>query len=296
MNRITSIGEILFDVYPECKTLGGAPFNFLYHIKKLTGEGNFVSRIGNDDEGKEILHFLKSNDFSTDYIQIDSAHPTGESIASLDEIKIPSWEIKKDTAYDFIEMTEDIKHLIENETDCLYFGTLAQRKMVSRKTIQNFFDYRLKYFCDLNIRQNFYSENLVRECISAADVLKLNIDELRLINDLILKKKFNARETPERLLEEFKFKILCVTHGEKGAEIFSKNEHNYFKTKIANVVDTVGAGDAYAAILCIGYLKNWDIGKINKIASEFAGEIVKINGALPVDPDLYEKYKEIIIE
>lgn len=294
MKRITSIGEILFDVYPGCKTIGGAPFNFLYHIKKLTGTGNFVSRIGNDDNGKEIIKFLRSNGISIEYTQIDPIHPTGISLAALDALKIPTWEIKTDTAYDFIQATAETKNLIENETDCLYFGTLAQRNIISRKTIQKFFNLDLRYFCDLNVRQNFYTESLIKECISAADILKINIDELHLINELILKKKFDAADTPRRILEEFNLKIICVTYGEDGANIFRGSEYSHFKVKIKNVVDTVGAGDAYAAILCIGYHRNWDIGKINKIASEFAGEIIKINGALPADSELYEKYKEII--
>lgn len=294
MNRITSIGEILYDLYPDCKTLGGASFNFLFHIRKLTGKGNFVSRIGDDDEGKEIIAFLKRNDIPVDYIQKDSFHPTGESLATLNEIKVPSWEIKTKTAYDFIEPTVEIKNLIKHETDCLYFGTLAQRHKVSRDTIHKFFKLKIKYFCDLNIRQNFYTENLIRECIDTADVLKLNIEELHLVNDIILKKKFNRNETSKRLLEKFQLDILCVTNGDQGANIFRGDDYNHYKVKIDNVIDTVGAGDAYAAILCIGYLKNWNIEKINKIASEFAGEIVKINGALPSKPVFYEKYKEIV--
>lgn len=275
--------------------MGGASFNFIYHIKKLTGNGYFVSRIGEDDEGNEIIDFLKKNDISTDYIQIDPFHPTGESIATLNEFKIPSWKIKTETAYDFIELTADVKNLIEKETDCLYFGTLAQRNDISRETIHNFYHKKLKYFCDLNIRQNFYSKDLIEECISAANILKLNTDELRLVNELILRKNFNS-ETPKRLLQEFQLEVLCVTHGDQGANIYKGNELDYYNTKILDVIDTVGAGDAYAAILCLGYLKNWDISKINKIASEFAGEIVRINGALPPVSELYDKYKEIINE
>jgi fructokinase len=296
VKRVTSVGEILFDVYPGYKTLGGAPFNFLYHVKKLTGLGNFISRIGDDKEGKEIIRFLKTNDIPTEYVQIDPEHPTGESIANLNRLKIPSWEIKTGTAYDFIELSDDIKALIANKTDCLYFGTLAQRDVVTRNTVQNFFNMGLIYFCDLNIRQNFYTENLVRECISVSDVLKLNVDELRLVNEMILKKNFDTYETPERLLNKYPIKLLCITYGDQGAVIFKEDKHNHFKVTIDNVVDTVGAGDAYAAILCIGYLRKWDIEKINRIASEFAGEIVKINGALPADSVLYDKYKRIVNE
>ena len=294
MNRITSIGEILFDVYRDGKTPGGAPFNFLYHIKKLTGEGNFVSRVGNDKEGVEIINLLKENNLSTEYLQIDSEHPTGEATPTLDEKKIPSWNIKNNAAYDFIELTGELKELIAFKTDCLYFGTLAQRNAISGNTIHRLFYKDLIYFCDLNIRQNFYTKDLIMECISASDILKLNTDELRLLNELILNKNFDPYDTPRRLMNEYEIKLLCVTEGDQGASLFNKNEVNHFKTDIDNVVDTVGAGDAYAAILCIGYLQKWNIEKINHIASEFAGEIVKINGAIPEDSQIYYKFKSII--
>ena len=296
MQKITSIGEILFDIYPDRKTIGGAPFNFIYHVIKLTGEGHFVSRVGNDENGKNIIEFLKNNDISAEYIQSDLLHPTGESIATLNEMKIPDWEIKTGTAYDFVELNNEIESLLSKKTDCLYFGTLAQRNVTTRQTIQRFFNGNTKYFCDLNIRQNFYTEDLIKQCLTACNVLKLNEDELHLVNKLLLKKNFDAYETPRALLEEYSIELLCVTRGDEGAVINKGDRTDHCRVKIKNVIDTVGAGDAYAAILCLGYLREWDIEKTNRIASEFAGEIVKINGALPADTSLYERYKELINE
>ncbi len=296
MIDVTSIGEVLFDIYPGSKTLGGASFNFFYHYTKLTGHGNFVSRVGEDDNGQEILDFITKNQLSTKYIKTDPVHPTGESIAILDEKKIPSWQIKTGTAYDFIEVEDELTDLINEKTDCLYFGTLAQRNITTRETIHHFFGRDIKYFCDLNIRQNFYTRELIKECVEMCDVLKLNIEELYLVNTLILDKNFDSYETPKRLLNQLSIKQLCVTHGDGGAVIYEGDRNSNYKLPVDNVVDTVGAGDAYAAILCIGYLKGWDIEKINEIASKFAGEIVKISGALPQDSSLYEEYKEIINE
>lgn len=296
MYHITSIGEILFDIYPERKTLGGAPFNFIYHIIRFTGDGSFISRIGKDEEGQNILDFMKKNGLATEYIQIDSKHPTGESVANLNEMKVPSWEITKGTAYDFIEMSQQIESLITQETDCFYFGTLAQRNLTSRQTIHKCFNRDLKYFCDLNIRQDFYTKELITKCLGACNVLKLNIEELRLVNKLLLNKTFDSKETPKRILNEYNIDQLCVTYGEAGASIYKDNRNSYYKIKTENVVDTVGAGDAYAAILCLGYLNDWDIEKTNKIASEFSAETVKIEGALPKDPELYSKFKQIINE
>lgn len=294
MKKITSIGEILFDVYTERRALGGAPFNFIYHIIKLTGKGSFVSRIGDDDAGNEIIDFLEKKNIPKDYIQIDPQYPTGESVAKLDQKKIPDWNIKTGTAYDHIELTEDLELLINNNTDCLYFGTLAQRSLKTRDTIQHFFNKELKYFCDLNIRQNFYTKEIIKDCLETCNVLKLNIEELRLVNNLFFNKSFDTNETPKRLLNEYNLSQLCVTYGEEGAVILRGNENIHYKQKTDMIVDTVGAGDAFAAVFSLGYLNNWDIEKTNKIASEFAGEIVKINGALPAGETLYNKYKQII--
>lgn len=296
MNRITSIGEILFDVYPERKTLGGAPFNFIYHITKLTGHGTFVSRVGMDDPGREIIDYLDKNNIPKDYIQVDPIHLTGEAIAALNDRKIPVWEIRAGRAYDFIELNEDLESLLNDHTDCFYYGTLAQRNLTSRDTIQHFFGRKLKYFCDLNIRQNFYTREIIEECLKTCDILKLNNEEIHLVNKLLINKSFDSKDTPKRLLNEYNISQLCVTDGDQGAVIYQGNIQVQYKLKIKNVVDTVGAGDAFASILCIGYLYNWDIDKTIKMAAEFAGEIVKINGALPSGEELYNKYKHIINE
>lgn len=294
MNRVTSIGEILFDVYPAGKTLGGAPFNFIYHIIKLLGYGNFISRVGNDNEGDEIIEFFSKNNIPAEYLQIDYKHPTGRAIANLNEMKIPSWEIKTETAYDYLELNGELKSLLTNNTDCLYFGTLVQRNSTARNTIQHFFGKDIKYFCDLNIRQNFYTKDLIVECLNACNALKLNADELRLVNELLLNNSTELDKAPFRLMEKYRIDQLCVTYGDQGAVIYKGSKINQCKLKIDNVVDTVGAGDAYSAIFCIGYLNAWDIEKTNRIASDFAGEIVKIKGALPADSALYDKYKQVI--
>ncbi len=296
MDRVTSIGEILFDVYPKSKTLGGAPFNFIFHVTKLTGDGNFISRIGQDENGREILKFISENNLPGDFIQIDPIHPTGESVALLDNNKVPTWQIKSGTAYDYIEKNNAIEKLIDEKTDCIYFGTLAQRNITTRETIHHFFNRGKKYFCDLNIRQNFYTADLIRDCINACNVLKLNIEELHLVNTLLLNKKFDTYETPKRLINEYSIERLCVTYGDQGAVIFEGDQNNNYRLKIDKVIDTVGAGDAYSAVFCIGYLHGWNIEKTNELASKFAGEIVRIIGAIPNDSTLYDKYKELINE
>ncbi len=296
MKKITSFGEILFDVYPDGKKLGGAPFNFIYHIIKLTGKANFVSRVGNDQNGDEILQILKDREISSEFIQIDQNHKTGVAKTTLNEKKIPDFIIEENVAYDFIELTDPLKKLISQNTDCFYFGTLAQRSEQSRNTVQKLAaDPNIKCICDLNIRQNYYTPETIEQSLSASDVLKLNEQELELVNKLIIKSEVNKTETVEKMMRIFNIELLCVTKGSSGAILYKDGQENYYKIKNDKVVDTVGAGDAYASMLCIGYLMNWSIEKINKLASEFANEIIKVKGALPEDDTVYQSFKKIIM-
>ena len=295
MKNITSFGEILFDVYPDKKTLGGAPFNFIYHIKKLTGSGNFISRIGDDELGKNILSLVSSSGIETKFIQIDKNYPTGAANANLDKDKIPHWQIELNRAYDFIEYNSDISRLIEEKSDCLYFGTLAQRNEKSRKTIQTLFGKKIKYFCDLNIRQDFYSKKIIESSLTASDAVKLNLEELDLVNDLLIKGKSGIEETARQIMNKYKIELLCVTQGSEGASLFKEKDSDHCKIGIDNIVDTVGAGDAYAAVLCLGYLNGWKISRINKLASEFAGKIVTFPGAIPKDDSIYNIFKKEFI-
>ena len=291
VSTITSIGEILFDVYPSYKRLGGAPFNFIYHVWKLTGRGNFISRIGSDDNGKAVMKYLEQTGINTKYIQTDNTHPTGTVQVALAEDKSPSFTIAEDQAYDFIEFTEETDNLISNKTALLYFGTLAQRNEISRDSIQAEWGKNIKYFCDLNLRQNFYSEQIIRRSLTHCDILKANLDELKIINELILNKKFKIELCSKELMEKFNIGLVCITMGEGGSILFNRDSSHRYKNPVNGIVDTVGAGDAFAAILAIGYLRNWEIEKINQTASEFAGDICIIEGAIPDDDFIYMKYK-----
>jgi fructokinase len=294
MPAVTAIGEILFDVYPTSKSLGGAPVNFLYHVFKLTGRGTIVSRVGHDVLGEKVRSFLAVNGIATNYIQNDHKHPTGITNVTLDEQKIPTFNIDTDRAYDFIEDTPQLQSLIENETDCLYFGSIAQRSKVSRNTIQSLLSKNIKYFCDLNIRQNFYSEDIITRSIKAADVLKVNIDELELLNNLLVGNEFDVMQTSFVLMSKYNIDLMAITKGSGGATLIKDEKTDHCKLEAKEVVDTLGAGDAFASILCVGYLYNWELPLINKTANEFAAEICKIKGALPEDDSLYEKINKKI--
>jgi len=294
MPAVTAIGEILFDVYPTSKELGGAPINFLFHIFKLTGQGTIVSRVGHDVLGEKVRSFLSGNGISTNYIQDDHENPTGVTNVMLDEQKTPTFKIDTGRAYDFIENTPELKTLINNKTDCLYFGSLAQRCDVSRSTIQSLFGKNIKYFSDLNIRQEFYSEDIIIRSLKSADVLKVNIDELELLNKLLIGDEFDMMQTSFELMGKYNIDLMAITKGAEGATLIMDEKPDHYKLEAKEVVDTLGAGDAFASILCVGYLYNWKLPFINKTANDFAGEICKIKGALPDDNSLYENLKKKI--
>lgn len=294
MENITAIGEILYDIYPETKNLGGAPLNFIYHVNKFTIKGNIISRVGNDDLGNNAINFIKSSGIPTNYIQVDHLHSTGVTTVTLDKNKVPSFRIDEDRAYDFIEQTPEILQLINENTDCLYFGSLAQRNKNTRETIQTLFNKNIKYFCDINIRQKFYTRQILIDSLNTATAVKLNLSELKLMNDFFLDEPFDIQITSKKLMKKYNIELLAVTKGEDGSTLFYKDEINDFKTSSSQVVDTLGAGDAFASVLCIGYLRGWKLSKTNKLANEFANEICKIEGALPETDDIYYKLKKKI--
>jgi fructokinase len=292
MKNITAIGEIIFDIYPGYKTPGGAPLNFIYHIHKLTGKSTFISRVGDDPAGKETLEFMGKNKLPVSHIQVDRIHETGTALANLDENKIPHWEISLDRAYDFIDIPADRDEIIESSS-CFYFGSLAQRMERSRITIQSFFGGKMKYFFDMNIRQNYYTKDILEKSLLATDVLKVNEEELYLLHDLFLPGKFELNQSISVIMAEFNIELAAVTQGERGAGLFRDKESDFYKANVNNPVDTTGAGDAYSAILCLGYLNGIDLNKINKLASDFAAEIVKLPGAIPRKDNIYEKFRMI---
>ena len=291
--KITAIGEILFDVYPDYKKLGGAPFNFLHHIWKLTGNGSLISRIGDDKEGKEIIKKLEAKKFDPSYIQLDPDHPTGIVNVKLNKKKVPEFDIVEDRAYDYIEYNSGLEQLVK-KSDLFYFGSLAQRNEKSKNTIERLSEAAKKNFCDLNIRQEYYNKEIIKNSLERSNVVKLNSDELRLVNKFLFKMDFELEATAKEVLEKYNIDLLCITLGENGAMLFKGKKVSHYKEEASNIVDTVGAGDAYAALLAIGYLSKWKLEKINELASKFSAAICEVKGAIPQNDRLYNIFREKI--
>ncbi len=294
MFNIISIGEILWDVYPDLKRLGGAPFNFIYHIKKLIGNAYFISSVGNDDDGKELLKILKENDFEIDTIFIDNHHPTGKVFVTLDENKTPQFKMSSTASFDFLQLTEKAKQAIE-ESDLIYFGTFTSRSEISRKTIQSILNKpNKKYFCDLNLRHNFYTIDFIEQALITSNVLKINEEEFYKLQN-IFSLPPDSENAIQELISKFKIDLIALTMGEKGAKLFTASEFHFYQQEKTDIIDTLGAGDAFSSILCLGYLNNFPLEKINRLANQFAAEICKIRGAIPENNKLYSEISERLL-
>ncbi len=295
MKRVTAIGEILWDVYPEQKRLGGAPFNFIYHIWKILGKASFISSVGNDGNGYEIINHLNAIGFDTSNILIDRKYPTGTVQVTLDEEKKPKFKISSECSFDHLSVNEQINEVFEKETDLLYFGTFTTRHAASRDTVLSLLNNcDKKYFCDLNLRHDFYTKEFVERTLQVCNVIKMNEAELEKLKFYFELAGENAKAI-EQLMDKFNIELIGLTLGEKGAELYTGSLVHKSASSLHHVVDTLGAGDAYSAILCLGYLYGWEINKINSLAGRFAGEICTLNGALPQDDSFYFQYQELFL-
>lgn len=292
MKNITVVGEVLFDSYPSYKKLGGAPFNFAYHINKLVGKVNLISAVGNDDEGIEIINFMKQSGMDTNNIQINN-YSTGLVNVNLNNEKIPSFEILENSAYDFIEF-DAIKN--SNDNELFYFGTLAQRNRTSRETIQRLLQNQSKVFYDVNLRQNYFNKEILLYSLNNAGIVKMNNEELEIILNLFQIEKSNLFEQKAlKVKNHFGIDILIITLGKDGSILFG-DKISYQNKKVNSVTDTVGAGDAYSAMFVAAMLKNKNLDLCNKFGVEFAADICQVEGAVPSDDKIYTTYLEKLNE
>ena len=290
--KIIGIGEVLWDVFPHSRKLGGAPANFAYFVKKLGQNGLVASKIGDDFLGKEIMDFLAKLSLCRDFIQIDSEHPTGTVDVKIDDNGQPDYIINKNVAWDFLEFSDRWKKLAR-EADVICFGTLAQRSLKSRRTIIDFLKMArsstIKVF-DINLRQNFYSLKTIIRSLELATILKLNKEEIRLLRNLMgYSSKKNDINFCRRLMNEYGIKLVCFTRGEDGSLLMDESdyyEHPGYKISIA---DTVGAGDAFTAAMVMQYLEGRALEEMSNSANRLGSWVSAQIGPTPV---LDEEIKE----
>jgi fructokinase len=291
---ILVIGEILFDVFPDYKRLGGAPFNFAYHLKNFGFEVRFISRIGRDAAGKEILGRLEAFGFDRDDIQMDNDHPTGTVTVSLDKKGSPRFDIVPDVAYDYIEFIPEQHSKMAREAQMIYFGSLAQRSAVGFKNLQTMISRKAPgalNLYDINLRPGCYNDTLIENSLVKTDIVKLSTEELLELKQLMGFKKDRQAFIPY-LLSAYSLDTVSLTKGERGSELFTAKGH-FSSESVAGVkvVDAVGAGDAYAAMLAAGILRNWPPEETLLRASMFSSGICEIKGAIPDSASFYTPFK-----
>jgi fructokinase len=290
---ILAIGEILMDVFPQYARLGGAPFNYSFHLKKMGKPVVFVSRIGKDEDGKRILKFLKNHGFETKFIQIDKAHQTGRVLVELDENGHAEFNILKDAAYDYIRFNSTIGSLLSAPVDIIYFGTVIQRTKKGFDMLKRVLSSKrpeTKCFCDINLRPGCYDKAIVLSSLEHADILKLSHTEVTIIKQMIGPLGDDS-EVIQQWMKNYDIEMVALTLGASGSALYLKHgDYEIRIPKTEKVVDTVGAGDAYAAMLTTGCLCGWHPARILSTASNFASRICSISGAIPTSEEFYDDF------
>ncbi len=281
---IVGVGELLWDLLPSGKQLGGAPANFAYITNLLGDTGIPASRVGRDPLGDEALQRLAQLGLTGASIQRDSIHPTGTVNVEIDNGGQPRFDISEPVAWDCLEWTPAWQRLAR-EADAVCFGSLAQRSSQSRSTIRSFLHAArpeaVRIF-DVNLRQTFYTAQVLTESMKLATIVKLNQEELPKIMRLFELENRGEEDSARRLLSSHDLKLVCVTRGNSGSLLVSadeRSEHPGFKVKIA---DTVGAGDAFTAALVFGYLRGTPLAQINETANRVGAWVASQSGATPV--------------
>jgi len=266
--KIVGIGEVLWDLLPGGKQLGGAPANFAYMSNLLGDHGIVASRIGSDPLGREMAEAMQQLGLTTSYLQTDETHSTGTVGVKVDPTGQPEFTITPSVAWDFLDWTPLWEELA-GQADVVCFGTLAQRSPNSRVTIRRFLQAvrtdTLRVF-DVNLRQTFFSAEVLSESLKYSDVVKLNDLELPLVCNLLSLEFGEQQSSARRLLQKYGLKLVCVTRGAHGSLLVSPSSAAAHPGFRVNVVDTVGAGDAFTACLEHHYIRGASLKTINEPA------------------------------
>jgi fructokinase len=289
---LVGLGEILWDMLPEGKQLGGAPTNFAYHAQALGGKGYVVSCVGNDEPGGEILSVVEGIGLDKQYIAVDENHPTGTVTIELDNEGKPNYVIHENVAWDFIPSNWGLMELAA-KTDCVCFGSLCQRSEVSRETVRNFLgatNERCLRIFDINLRQKFYSREIIDSMLGISNVLKLNDEELPVVTEM-LGIEGDQTKVLSRLAARYGLRLIALTKGAEGSRLYT-DEEDFHCEGIApgKIADTVGAGDSFTAAIAMGLLRGDGLEEINNFANRLASFVCTQNGATPRLPeDLIKK-------
>ncbi len=286
MNKvIAGLGEALWDCLPDGSKLGGAPANFAYHASQFGNDAYAISAIGNDALGDQTLKEFDEKHLKYVMPRID--YPTGTVQVELDEEGIPTYDIKQNVAWDNIPFTPEIENVAKH-CGCVCFGSLAQRNKISRDTIHRFLDTTpmscLKIF-DINLRQNFYTKEIIQESLKACDILKINDEELVTIGRLFGYPGLDIENKCYLILGKYNLKMLVLTCGTNGSYVFAPGVKSYQPTPKVEVDDTVGAGDSFTGSFASAILAGMPIKDAHKLAVEVSAFVCTQPGAMPKLPE-----------
>jgi fructokinase len=291
---VVGLGEVLWDVLPEGKKLGGAPANFAYHAGQFLGSDNTiaVSALGNDKLGDETIEALKEHGLNDLLPRVP--YPTGTVQVQLDEQGIPTYDIKENVAWDNIPFDDDIAAIARN-CRAVCFGSLAQRNVVSRETIHKFLDATpadcVKIF-DINLRQQFYTKEIIKESLLRCNILKINDEELVLIGRMFGYPGLDIENKCWLILGKYNLDMLVLTCGTNGSYVFTPGQMSFQATPKVEVADTVGAGDSFTGSFCAAILSGKPVTEAHQLAVEVSAFVCTQNGAMPeMKPELLAKMK-----
>ena len=282
---VIGIGEALWDMLPEGKKLGGAPANFAFHAGQFGLESMAVSAIALDPLGEEIAQELEEHGLPFHLDRID--YPTGTVQVTLDSNGIPRYEIKEDVAWDNIPYTKELADLA-GRAQAVCFGSLAQRNPVSRETIGWFLDAVpedcLKVF-DINLRQSFYSKEIIEDSLRRCDILKINDEELEIVKEMFGLEDLPTEGLCRSIIDEYGLKMLILTCGVNGSHVFSGDVSSFIETPKVKVADTVGAGDSFTGAFVASILKGKTVREAHEAAVKVSAFVCTQSGAMPVIPE-----------
>lgn len=285
MTRFTTVGlgELLWDILPDSRQLGGAPANFAYMTNLLGDEGIVASRVGEDALGRETLERLETLRLNSSYIQLDPANETGVAKVKLDAQGLPTFAFEDPSAWDGFEWTPNWESLAKR-ADAVCFGSLAQRSAQSRRVIQSFLNNlsagATRVF-DVNLRKPFYSAEILTETAEKADIIKLSHDELPAFLQVLGIPSREEHFAAKSLLRRFSAKLVCVTRGPNGSLLVTPSDQHTHPGITTQVADTVGAGDAFTAALVFHYLRHAPLAAMNEAANRMGAWVASQIGATP---------------
>ena len=282
---IVGLGEALWDVLPEGKKLGGAPANFAYHTGQFGLDTLAISALGEDRLGDETIAAIEEQGLN--YMMPRVPYPTGTVQVTLDDEGIPAYDIKENVAWDNIPFTDEMKAVAQN-CRAVCFGSLAQRNVVSRETIKKFLsttpDDCMKIF-DINLRQSFYTKEVIDESLHLCNVLKINDEELVVIGRMFGYPGLDMQDKCWLLLGKYNLDILVLTCGVNGSYVFTPGAMSFYETPKVEVADTVGAGDSFTGTFCACILKGKSVADAHRIAVDASAFVCTQKGAMPKLPD-----------